>query len=491
MADDRYFTGAGPAQSSSPTPFAGRSARGYASGSTTVFVGNNTTPRRAPSDTGSYGHSVAAAGAAGVYGTPSAAKNRQYVPHESEPRQARPAQAQSPAARTDATRSASPITEYAAQTRPTPQPARRAEASANSRSANGGASAKTSGASTRPTRPSGSGTQPKKTEPTPKEKGKKGKNADPADGAAPKKKHKGIAVFLSVLLALIILIAGTGAGACAYVLKDYKNDTLSANAYVSEDKLKSSSRVTNILLMGIDTESTSSSTRSDAMVMISIDSAHKKIKLTSFLRDMYVTVPGHGETKLTHACSYKDGGPQLTCDTIELNFGVNIDGFAKIGYDIFKKVIDAVGGITVAEIDKTEAKAMAEENVILEPGTNIHLDGKQALVYCRIRHGQSDFQRTERQRETIMLVLNKMKKMNPAKLLKLASSVASEIDCSVPKSELMKIAFKALPCLFGSVEQTQIPTDGAWSYGTRDGLSVVLVNFEKNREFLSNWIYGE
>ena len=90
-----------------------------------------------------------------------------------------------------------------------------------------------------------------------------------------------------------------------------------------------------------------------------------------------------------------------------------------------------------------------------------------------------------------MLVLSKMKKMNPLKLVKLASTVAAKVVSSVPKSQIVRLAFKVLPCLLGAVEQTQIPTDGAWSYGTRDGLSVVLVDLEKNKNFLYGWIYGE
>lgn len=309
-----------------------------------------------------------------------------------------------------------------------------------------------------------------------------------------KKQKKGVRggrILLAVILILILLITGSGAALGAYVLKDYHSVELADNTYISADKLKSSKSVTNILLMGVDTEHTSDSTRSDAMIVVSIDTKNKKIKLTSFLRDMYITVPGHGETKLTHACSYKNGGPQLTRDTIELNFGIRIDGYAKIGYDICREVVDAVGGITVAEIDKTESKALARENVKIAPGKDIHLDGQQALIYCRIRKGQSDFDRTERQREVITLVLNKIKKMNPAKLVKLVSSVASEIVCTIPKNDLIKLGLNTLPCLLNSIEQTKIPTDGSWSYATRDGMSVVLVDLEKNNKFLLEWLYGE
>lgn len=478
MSDDRYFSGSANRDGSSPTPFAGRSARGYASGSTTVFTDTGTSvrtpnaPQRKPA-------AAAGASAAGVFNEYIEALDRQ-------PAQPRPMT--QPAAfrrSSDENRVQPSYVSSKQRSRPTPE-----QRQAEQRSA----AADKPPSQQRKSQPAAKKNNGKNTENIKSADGKSAAKGSDGSGAkkspTTKKRNKG-AVVLSVILAVIILLGGCGAGALGFVLKDYKNTELADNAYIAEDKLKSSSKVTNILLMGIDTEDTEAATRSDAMILMSIDSVHRKIKLTSFLRDMYVTVPGHGETKLTHACSYKDGGPQLTCDTIELNFGVKIDGFAKIGYDVFKEIIEAVGGITVAEIDATESKALAELEVYIEPGTNIHLDGNQALAYCRIRHGQSDFQRTERQRETIMLVLSKMKKMNPLKLVKLASTVAAKVVSSVPKSQIVRLAFKVLPCLLGTVEQTQIPTDGAWSYGTRDGLSVVLVDLEKNKNFLYGWIYGE
>ncbi len=307
-----------------------------------------------------------------------------------------------------------------------------------------------------------------------------------------KKKHTGrkiFGIFIVLLLVLTVGVGAAGVGVYSYVLQNYTSTALAKNEYISDSELKSDSAVTNILLMSVDNENTSDNTRSDSMILLSIDTKHNKLKVTSFLRDMYVTVPGHGETKLTHACAYSDGGPQLTCDTIELNFGVKIDAYAKIGYDVFRTVIDDVGGITIPEIDETESKALKKEGVEVEPGTNIHLNGWCALKYCRIRKGQTDFERTERQRRTISLVLQQMKTLSPKELIKLVKDVADKIECSIPKNELLSIGLKALPCLANDMEQTHIPTDGAWEYGTRDGMSVVLVNLEKNKEYLEEFVY--
>lgn len=301
-----------------------------------------------------------------------------------------------------------------------------------------------------------------------------------------KKKHVALKIIAAVLV-LILLVTGCVAGMAVYVTSDYEPVELKENSYVSENSLMNSPGVTNILLMGIDTKDVNASTRSDSMILLSIDNIHGAVKLTSFMRDMYVTVPGHGDTKLTHACAY--AGPQLTVDTIELNFGIKIDAYIKIGYSIFVELVNGIGGITVAEIDATESKALAKEGVNIEPGTDIHLNGNEALHYCRIRKGQSDFQRTERQREAITLIIKKAIKTNPIDLLKLAKSIVPQVESSLSKADIMKLAVKALPCLSGEITQLQIPADGTWSNGTRDGMSVLLIDKDKNKSALKEFIY--
>ena len=318
----------------------------------------------------------------------------------------------------------------------------------------------------------------KKTAPLPEQKRQKKKK--------PGKKRAALKIAC-VILALILLITGCAAGSVLYVTKDYKSIELQKNEYVDESSLMHSAGVTNILLMGIDTKEVAAQTRSDSMILLSIDTVHRRLTLTSFMRDMYVQVPGHGGTKLTHACAY--AGPQLTVDTIELNFGIRIDGYVKIGYKIFVDLVNGIGGITVPEIDDTESRALAKEGVDIAPGVNVHLNGHQALNYCRIRKGQSDFQRTERQREALSLIIKKAMKTSPFTLLKLARSIASQVESSIEKHNLIRIAMQALPCLAADVQQQRIPVDGSWDNGTRDGMSVLLVDFEKNKAFLKETIY--
>lgn len=304
-------------------------------------------------------------------------------------------------------------------------------------------------------------------------------------GPAPRRKKRVFLKVLCVILALVIAVSASAAGLAFYVTRDYESEEFTHNSDVSS--LMQSPGVTNILLMGIDTADVNASNRSDSMILLSVDSVHSTLKLTSFMRDMYVDVPGYGYTKLTHACAW--GGPQLTVDTIENNFNIRIDGYVKIGYDIFKELVDGVDGITIPEIDEVESKALAKEKVYIEPGLDIHLNGNEALQYCRIRKGQTDFARTQRQREVISLIIKKAMRTNPAKLLSLGASVISQVNSSLSRKDIAAAAIKILPCLAGEIKQQQIPADGTWWNETVSGMAVLRVHFDENIEILKEFIY--
>lgn len=304
---------------------------------------------------------------------------------------------------------------------------------------------------------------------------------------SPKKGSKAKKILIAILLVLLsgILLLSCGV---SYVLSDYETSEFSENEYIEDKALLHSSSVYNVLLMGIDTLNTEDSSRSDAMILMSLDIKNKEIKLSSFLRDSYVYIPGIGNAKLNAACVY--GGPQLVCDTIEYNFGIEIDDYAKVGYDMFIKIIDAVGGVTIPEIDETEANALRAEGFAIEPATDVHLNGEQALKYCRIRKGQDDFYRTGRQREVISLVLKKLPLSNPVKLINTAKDIARTIECSINKTEFPALLLKAVLCITGDIEQLTVPADGTWYNDTKNYQAVLVVDFEENNKKLEEFIYN-
>lgn len=293
-----------------------------------------------------------------------------------------------------------------------------------------------------------------------------------------------ICTFLIVITAVVV-----GAfSLAAYVLEDYSPYEFGDNEYVSESDLTYSDNVTNILLIGMDTLSSEDTTRSDTMMLVSLDKKNKTIKLSSFLRDTYAVIPGHGSAKLNAACTY--GGAQLVCDSIEYNFGVRIDGYVMTGYDMFLEIIEAVDGITVPDIDETESKALAEAGCNIPAGENVYLTAKEALAYCRIRKGQSDFYRTTRQREVITLVIQKAMHTSPVKLIKAVHEICSKITCSLSKNDIFSVALDVLRCLGGEIQQFSVPADGTWYNDTINYQAVLVTDFEQNKEQLFEFIYN-
>lgn len=271
----------------------------------------------------------------------------------------------------------------------------------------------------------------------------------------------------------------------------------------------SSPSVTNILLIGSDTRSESDYGRTDSMILLSVNSSKKTITMTSFMRDMYVEIKGrnhNGEDidfwdKLNAAYVY--GGPELLMDTIEYNFDVSVDDYVYIDFFAFVDIVDAIGGI---EVDVTDAEAegmkppMYEQNKILgqdrntdilSHGGKLNLNGNQALAYARLRYvGNADFQRTERQREVIGKIINKVKKSDPLTINRFMKVSLSNLSTNMGKGEMMLMAYRAIFSLKYEIKSLRLPADNTFSYGTHGGQSTLDVDLDACRELLKNEIYS-
>ena len=320
--------------------------------------------------------------------------------------------------------------------------------------------------------------QPRRERSTPKKKKKKNKFTP-------------VIAILAVLLALVVLISGLGFS----VLGKIGYDKKTANTYISESELLSSSKVKNVLLIGVDARAgeDGENSRSDTMLLISVDSANNCIKLTSFLRDSWVYIPCIDKSaKLNASCQH--GGYSAVVDTIEYNFGIDIDGYVVTDFELFTVMVDSIGGV---EIDVTEAEAKEVTNhkgtyggVVLESGTNL-LTGEQALAYCRIRKIGTDWGRTQRQRTVMEAIIKKALRAGPFTAFSTLSSAAPYIETDLSKGELMALGIKTLGSISGGFEQASCPFDGTWSYGKKSGASVILLDVDENKEKLAEFIYGE
>ena len=301
-------------------------------------------------------------------------------------------------------------------------------------------------------------------------------------------KGRVIGVFL---LVLVLLFTGLFAYGYSILGKiSYDKDFSHENSYVESAALASSSKVRNILCIGSDARSEVGGQRSDTMVLLSIDSAHHQLKMTSFLRDCYVYIPAKGyNAKLNAAFAW--GGAKMLMDTIEYNFKVDIDDYLIIDFEGFQKLIDLMGGLDVDGVTAAEAKYMREvvKIVYCKEGKN-HFTGAASLWYCRIRKLDDDFHRTERQRKVMNAIMKQALHHNPFKLMKIVEQVLPMLQTSMNRNDLLAVGFSSVFNFIGGKKpQHQIPAENTWSGQRLNGQDVLRLDMEKNEQLLKQFLY--
>lgn len=312
-----------------------------------------------------------------------------------------------------------------------------------------------------------------------------------------KKTHK----FRNFCIGCFAIIAAVFFLGCIFVSSCYSQMQYREIVSVSDEPLKEDG-VMNILLIGNDSRDNDESGRSDAMILLSISSKTNTIHLTSLLRDVYVDIPGYGGNRLNAAYSY--GGAELLMETIEANFDIKVNRYMQVNFEAFANLVDAVGGV---DLELTNAEVLLvngylwEYNILLgrPEGTdyfaedvegNVHLNGAQALAYCRNRYIGNDFGRTERQRK----VLSAMVAKAPVALLNMkdvVNGVFENIATNLTQTECLQLASKAGTFLTHELIQGSIPLDGTYSNATINGMAVLQVDFDANNAYIQSEIYGQ
>lgn len=256
--------------------------------------------------------------------------------------------------------------------------------------------------------------------------------------------------------------------------------------------------IINILLIGQDTRNPEQRGLSDSMILVSVNTATKKLVMTSFMRDLYIDIPadrgGYYRQRINTA--YAVGGMEKLNATIAHNFGVEIDNNVEVDFSGFQTIVDAMGGVDI-ELSEVEAWHLNQKYNYawnLKEGLN-HLDGEQALAYARIRKIDSDFYRTERQRVVLNKLFEKVKGMGITDLLGLAKAFIPLITTDMSNSDITGYIMKLAPLLPELEVITQrVPIDGSWwgaNAGTEEQpMYVIYCNLTKNRDMLRETIGG-
>jgi LCP family protein required for cell wall assembly len=249
--------------------------------------------------------------------------------------------------------------------------------------------------------------------------------------------------------------------------------------------------IINIVLVGQDRREGQGRQRSDSMILCTINKEKKTITMTSFLRDIYVSIPGYYRQRLNVA--YLLGGYKTLNATLEHNFGVSADHCVEVDFSGFENIINVLGGVDV-ELTEAEAKYLNRRgnwdvqkgpvDWTLKEGVNT-LTGAQALAYSRIRALDNDWGRSNRQRTVLSALLAKAKTMSLTQLNEFANQILPMIATDMTPSEITGYLMELFPLLGDLNIKTQtIPANGTWQYATIDGNAVITVNFEKNQQIL-------
>ena len=319
-----------------------------------------------------------------------------------------------------------------------------------------------------------------------------------------RKKRKLLRIFCVVSVILALLIGGI-VSTFLYYLKDLNvNNDFNRNpenlGLVSEDKINNN--VINIALFGLDKREDEKVGRSDATMVLTFDGVHKKLKITSLLRDSRVKIDGHGMNKLCHAYAY--GGPELAIKTINQNYKLDIRDYVAVNFTQMAQIIDAIGGIDV-EMEREQVNyangiiASTPEISHTSPIPNfkekskvIHLNGCQAVAYARIRKIDSEVKRVERQQKVMSLIFEKVAKMSVWEYPDFIKKMLPYVETSIGVNEMLGfIPFFATGK--PGLEKYRVPdeTDPDVKGGMIDGVWYWSYDLRKYANKLHKFIYDD
>jgi len=336
-------------------------------------------------------------------------------------------------------------------------------------------------------------------------------------------KRKALVALCSVLAVVLALMLGITFAATSFMnqmnrvdgselgtisaeeMQDYLSNEMQENSDISGPSINDndvdwgdmigsilgdSDDVINILLIGQDRREGEARARSDSMILCTVNRNTKSIVLTSFMRDLYVQIPGYGNNRIN--ASYAWGGMELLNQTLEQNFGIHVDGNVEVDFNQFSEIVDLLGGVPM-ELREDEANTInAHTGSALTSGLQM-LNGDQALTYARNRNldADADFSRTNRQRKVLNALFGEVKDSGLVTLLKLLDEVLPMVTTDMTNGEILGYAAKVFPMLSkADITSQRVPADGAYSGAMIDGMAVLVADMDQTRQMLQDTLGG-
>lgn len=319
-------------------------------------------------------------------------------------------------------------------------------------------------------------------------------------------KNKYKQILIAVFSVIIICVVVLGAGYMYIRANIYKktepltSEHLQAPVKTKEETIEYTEveGITNVLLVGVDgIDFDEKYQRSDSMIIATLDSNKEKVKLTSLYRDTLVYIPGYGEEKMNLAFSL--GGPELVMETIKYNFDVNIEKYIMINFAGFEAIIDQIGGVEIDvkeyqlhELNKYIGQATGGGDCPVEKAGLQILNGKQALSYARIRKGVGDdYERTERQREVLFKVVEKLQKTDVIKYFSIANKMLDYLRTNIGIMDGLNMAYTISKFSNLETEQLSIPVQELCVDEEVNGNMALRMDRYENALILNDFIFND
>ena len=319
-------------------------------------------------------------------------------------------------------------------------------------------------------------------------------------------KNKYKQILIAVFSVIIICVVVLGAGYMYIRANIYKktepltSEHLQAPVKTKEETIEYTEveGITNVLLVGVDgIDFDEKYQRSDSMIIATLDSNKEKVKLTSLYRDTLVYIPGYGEEKMNLAFSL--GGPELVMETIKYNFDVNIEKYIMINFAGFEAIIDQIGGVEIDvkeyqlhELNKYIGQATGGGDCPVEKAGLQILNGKQVLSYARIRKGVGDdYERTERQREVLFKVVEKLQKTDVIKYFSIANKMLDYLRTNIGIMDGLNMAYTISKFSNLETEQLSIPVQELCVDEEVNGNMALRMDRYENALILNDFIFND
>lgn len=313
-------------------------------------------------------------------------------------------------------------------------------------------------------------------------------------GEKKKKKRSKLRIVIIVLVVLLLAIVGlcvaivwqiTGSG--VDVVDPSEVDPTAEEVQIAkEDQIDND--VYNVLLVGTDSRDPNADMgRSDSMMLVSFNKNEGKSSVISFLRDMLVDIDGYGKSRLGHTYAY--GGVGLTINTLNQQFGLDIQNYVTINFENLVNIIDELGGIEVT-LTEEEAEYYRQNGMPDIQAGPVTLTGSQALAHARNRTLDSDFGRTRRQRSVMYGIYRKvLEQRDPSTLMSLITYCMTQVKTNMSVTEIYNMATDVLSVDNLKTQQAAVPQEGTYNSITYEGMAVLEIDMEANKQYINELLY--